>query len=138
MSQLLCPRCREPLIRVVRGDHPRPTCAACGFVFFANPGVGAAVVIRNAAGQVLLVKRSEHQFGAGLWCFPCGFVEWGEEGRGHSSIPASDALMNAARLPATIARRPKRAISPRRSGARPPMPPIWMPMDEKFAKPRRA
>ena len=74
-----CPRCREPLARVVRGDHPRPTCGACGFVFFANPGVGAAVVIRNPAGQILLVQRSPHQFGAGLWCFPCGFVEWGED-----------------------------------------------------------
>jgi 8-oxo-dGTP diphosphatase len=76
-----CPRCRAPLARVVRGGHPRPTCAACGFVLFANPGVGAAVVIRDGAGRVLLVQRAPRQFGAGLWCLPCGWVEWGEDVR---------------------------------------------------------
>lgn len=87
-----CPQCRAPLTRVVRGAQPRPTCTACGFVFFANPGVGAAVVIRNAAGQVLLVQRSPHQYGAGLWCFPCGFVEWGEDVR---EAAAREALEEA-------------------------------------------
>ena len=41
-----------------------------------------------------------------------------------TSIPAIEALMNAARLPAIIARRPRRAMSGRRCGARPPIPPI--------------
>ena len=76
-----CPRCREPLERARRSGQPRPTCGACGFVFFANPGVGAAVVVRDAEGRVLLVRRSSGQFGAGKWCFPCGFVEWGEDVR---------------------------------------------------------
>lgn len=76
-----CPRCRGELTRAVRGGTPRPTCTACGFTFFANPGVGAATVIRDAAGHVLLVQRSADQFGAGKWCFPCGFVEWGEDVR---------------------------------------------------------
>src|SRR5690606_20530835 len=38
----------------------------------------------------------------------------------HNSIPAMLALVNAARLPATIALSPSRAISPFRSGASPP------------------
>jgi ADP-ribose pyrophosphatase YjhB (NUDIX family) len=42
-------------------------------------GVGAAVVVRDDAGRVLLVQRGPGQFGAGRWCFPCGFVEWGED-----------------------------------------------------------
>ncbi len=42
-------------------------------------GIGAAVVVRNAQGRVLMVRRSAHQFGAGKWCFPCGYVEWGED-----------------------------------------------------------
>jgi ADP-ribose pyrophosphatase YjhB (NUDIX family) len=46
---------------------------------FPNMGIGAAVVVRNAAGHVLMVRRSAHQFGAGKWCFPCGYVEWGED-----------------------------------------------------------
>jgi 8-oxo-dGTP diphosphatase len=69
------------LERPERSGQPRPTCPACGFVFFANPGVGAAVVVRDAEGRVLLVRRSAGQFGAGKWCFPCGFVEWGEDVR---------------------------------------------------------
>lgn len=76
-----CPRCGQALGRQVRGGAPRPSCSACGFVFFANMGLGAATVVRNAAGQVLLVQRGPRQFGAGRWCFPCGFVEWGENVR---------------------------------------------------------
>jgi 8-oxo-dGTP diphosphatase len=76
-----CPRCGAALGRRIRGGIPRPHCAGCGFVFFANPGVGAAVVVRDDAGRVLLVRRGPGQFGAGRWCFPCGFVEWGEDVR---------------------------------------------------------
>ncbi len=76
-----CPRCRAELGRVERAGTPRPHCAACGFTFFANPGVGAACVIRDRLGRVLLVQRSPGQFGAGKWCFPCGYVEWGEDVR---------------------------------------------------------
>jgi ADP-ribose pyrophosphatase YjhB (NUDIX family) len=76
-----CPRCGEPLERVHRGGAPRPRCPSCGFLFFANMGIGAAVVVREATGRVLLVRRGPRQYGAGRWCFPCGFVEWGEDVR---------------------------------------------------------
>ena len=75
-----------------RGGSDRPSCSQCGFVFFANMGVGAAVVIRNGQGRVLLVQRGAHQFGAGKWCFPCGFVEWGEDVR---DAAAREALEEA-------------------------------------------
>jgi ADP-ribose pyrophosphatase YjhB (NUDIX family) len=78
---IVCPRCQSPLVRVARSGIQRPSCPACGFTFFANPGVGAASVIRDAGGRVLLVQRAPGQFGAGKWCFPCGFVEWGEDVR---------------------------------------------------------
>jgi len=38
----------------------------------------------------------------------------------------------------SIARIPSLARSPRRDGASDPMPPIWMAIEEKFAKPQRA
>lgn len=76
-----CPRCGGQLGRTVRGDRPRPTCARCGFVFFAASGVGAAVVVRDGCGRVLLVRRGPGRTGAGAWCFPCGWVEWGEDVR---------------------------------------------------------
>ena len=85
-----CPRCRTDLVRVERSGILRPTCPGCGFVFFANPGVGAAVVIRNDAGRVLLVQRGPRQFGAGKWCLPCGFVEWGEDVRAAATREARE------------------------------------------------
>ena len=87
-----CPRCGGTLDRVARGGRPRPQCRACGFVFFANQGVGAAVVVRDAAGRVLLAQRAPGQWGAGRWCFPCGFVDWGEEVR---AAAAREALEEA-------------------------------------------
>ena len=85
-----CPTCRGPLTRVAGGGRPRPTCAGCGFVFFANPGVGAAAVVRDAAGRVLLVQRGPRQYGAGAWCIPCGFVEWGEDVRAAAAREAHE------------------------------------------------
>ena len=46
--------------------------------------------------------------------------------------------MKLASVPANIARRPSRARSWRRFGASAPMPPIWMPIELKFAKPHSA
>jgi ADP-ribose pyrophosphatase YjhB (NUDIX family) len=53
-------------------------------------GVGAAVVVRNARGEVLMVQRSAHQFGAGKWCFPCGYVEWQEDIRAAAAREARE------------------------------------------------
>jgi 8-oxo-dGTP diphosphatase len=50
-------------------------------VFFANMGVGVAAVIQDDAGRVLLIQRGPGHFGAGLWCIPCGYVDWGEDVR---------------------------------------------------------
>src|SRR5262245_17777214 len=71
---------------------PRPSCPACGFVFFANMGVGAAVVVTDDAGRVLLVQRGPGHYGAGLWCLPCGYVEWDEDVR---EAAAREALEEA-------------------------------------------
>jgi ADP-ribose pyrophosphatase YjhB (NUDIX family) len=44
-----------------------------------NPGVGAAAVVRDAGGRVLLVRRAGGAARAGLWSVPAGFVDAGEE-----------------------------------------------------------
>src|SRR5690606_35434237 len=54
------------------------------------------------------------------------------------STPAMVAVMKVAMEPPSTARRPKRARSWRRSGARPPMPPIWIAIELKLAKPHSA
>ena len=87
-----CPRCGATLELRISGGSPRPTCERCGFVFFANMGVGVAAVIDDSSGRVLLVQRADGQFGAGLWCLPCGYVEWGEDLR---AAAAREALEEA-------------------------------------------
>ena len=59
-------------------DHGtlRPTCPACGYVWYRNP-VPAAGVVLVERGRVLLVKRRWDPR-AGTWCLPAGFMEAGE------------------------------------------------------------
>ena len=56
----------------------------------------------------------------------------------HSSIPAMQADMKLAMVPAATARRPSRARSVLRFGASAPMPPIWMAIELKLANPHSA
>ena len=56
----------------------------------------------------------------------------------YSRNPAIVAVSHDAMAPPNIAFKPTLARSPRRSGARALMPPIWMPMEEKLAKPHSA
>src|SRR5262249_59310962 len=52
--------------------------------------------------------------------------------------PAMVAVMKLASVPANIARSPRRARSWRRFGASAPIPPIWIPIELKLAKPQSA
>ena len=60
------------------------------------------------------------------------------EGRGHRNIPAIVAVIQEAKAPPIMARSAMRERSFLRPSAIAPMPPIWMPIDAKFAKPQRA
>lgn len=71
--------CSAELGVVTRGGRPRMGCGECGYVHFRDPGVGAAVLLEDGAGRVLLVKRGSGSTKPGLWCVPCGFVDYGEE-----------------------------------------------------------
>ena len=55
---------------------------------------------------------------------------------GYRKIPATQPVIAEARVPAAIERMPSAAISPRREGAIPPMPPIRIASEPKFAKPQ--
>jgi 8-oxo-dGTP diphosphatase len=50
-------------------------------VHFRDPGVGAAVLVRDDEGRVLLVKRGPSASKSGLWCIPAGYVDYGEDVR---------------------------------------------------------
>lgn len=77
---VFCPRCGTRLgVRMVDGRE-RATCPACSYVHFRNPAVGAAAIVRDEDGRVLLVRRALGRL-KGLWSVPAGFVEYGEDVR---------------------------------------------------------
>ena len=57
----------------------RKACPSCGFTHFRNPGVGAAVVIWDESGRLLLIKRGPGTTRPGLWAIPAGYVDYGED-----------------------------------------------------------
>jgi ADP-ribose pyrophosphatase YjhB (NUDIX family) len=75
-----CPSCGGPLERrlVKTGDPERPVCAACGHVVYLDPKVAVGTIIRAANDQLVLVRRAIEP-GYGLWVFPGGYVDQGEE-----------------------------------------------------------
>jgi ADP-ribose pyrophosphatase YjhB (NUDIX family) len=76
-----CPHCRSELVPRSIGGRNRPACPDCGFVHWRNPGVGAAVLLRDDAGRVLLIRRAPGATRPGLWAIPAGFVDYGEDVR---------------------------------------------------------
>lgn len=71
-----CLRCGTALVSRDDHGHPRPTCPACGWVYYRNPAPAAGVLLVKD-GEVLLVKR-RFEPRAGAWCIPAGFMEYGE------------------------------------------------------------
>ena len=55
----------------------RPVCPQCGWIYFVDPKVAAAVLIEEQ-DCVLLVRRANEPF-RGLWTLPAGFVNGGED-----------------------------------------------------------
>lgn len=74
-----CSQCATPLdVRPVEGK-PRPVCPACGHVVFADPKVAATLLVERD-GQILMLRRRIDP-GRGRWCFPGGYVDFGEDPR---------------------------------------------------------
>ena len=71
-----CPSCATRLSR--RKSDERMSCPACGFVEYRNPSPGVVVLIERD-NRVLLGLRGETSNQKGKWCFPGGFVEYGED-----------------------------------------------------------
>ncbi len=72
-----CIRCGSPVQLAIKFGAQRPVCPQCGWIYFADPKVAAAVLVEKD-GQVLLVQRgNEPQLG--LWSIPAGFVDAWED-----------------------------------------------------------
>ena len=75
-----CPVCGGPLeARLLKAGEPeRLVCARCAHVLYLDPKVAACTIIESGDGRLVLVRRAIHP-GYGLWVFPGGYVDRGEE-----------------------------------------------------------
>ncbi len=75
-----CPACGSRLEqRLLKATEPeRPVCTACGYVVYLDPKVAVGTIIRTAGDRLVLVRRAIEP-GYGLWVFPGGYVDRGEE-----------------------------------------------------------
>lgn len=78
-----CLHCGTPLEEAEHFGRIRPVCPACGWIYFADPKVAAAVLVEQG-GKILMVRRGIEPC-RGLWSLPAGFVDAGED-------PASAAV----------------------------------------------
>jgi 8-oxo-dGTP diphosphatase len=79
-----CPVCGTALEpRALKAGEPmRLVCAngGCGFVFYLDPKLAVGTIIRMPDGRIVLTRRAIEP-GHGLWVFPGGYVDRGEEVR---------------------------------------------------------
>ena len=75
-----CPSCGGRLeTRLVKPSDPeRPVCTTCGYIVYLDPKVAVGTIIRDASDRLVLVRRAIEP-GYGLWVFPGGYVDRGEE-----------------------------------------------------------
>src|SRR6187399_515367 len=80
MQYRFCPSCGGALEKrsLKAGDPERLVCAACGFVLYLDPKVAVGTIIRTDDGRLVMVRRAIEP-GYGLWVFPGGYVDRGED-----------------------------------------------------------
>ena len=76
MQPSFCAVCGTPLVLRNGRTRERLYCEACDRVHYRNPTVGVAVLVVED-GKLLLVRRLGSY--EGMWCIPCGHVEWDED-----------------------------------------------------------
>jgi 8-oxo-dGTP diphosphatase len=72
-----CPRCGTTLTTQLHTGKFRPICPNCGWVYFPDPKVAVAILIKKE-DRVLLVQRT-YAPQKGYWTLPSGFVDAGED-----------------------------------------------------------
>ena len=80
MQYRFCPACGGALEkRLLKASEPeRLVCSACGFIFYLDPKVAVGTIITAGDAGLVLVRRAIDP-GYGLWVFPGGFVDRGED-----------------------------------------------------------
>jgi len=80
MHYRFCPACGGALEkRLLKVSEPeRLVCSVCGFIFYLDPKVAVGTIIAAGDEGLVLVRRAIDP-GYGLWVFPGGFVDRGED-----------------------------------------------------------
>ncbi|MBU0769361.1 MAG: NUDIX domain-containing protein [Proteobacteria bacterium] len=78
MNFKFCPFCGEQLQLILKRHRKRMYCHRCQWTHYKNPTVGVAVIVLKN-NELLLVKRNGSY--EGMWCIPCGHVEYDEDVR---------------------------------------------------------
>lgn len=75
-----CPTCAGVLdSRLLKtGEPERLVCTSCGQILYLDPKVAVGTIIRTEDRRLVLVRRAIEP-GYGLWVFPGGYVDRGEE-----------------------------------------------------------
>lgn len=73
-----CPKCGGRLNYRQVGERERLMCGECNWIMYENPIVGVAAILRQN-GKILLGRRAATASYPGLWCIPCGYVEYDED-----------------------------------------------------------
>ena len=76
-----CPACGAALGRRCLDGRERLVGNDCGRIQYENPIVGVAAIVFNEEGRILMVRRSPNISYQGLWCIPCGYLEYDEDVR---------------------------------------------------------
>lgn len=74
-----CPRCASALIERQHTGKLRPVCPNCGWVYFPDPKVAVAVLLKQDNKVLFVQRRYDPQ--KGRWTLPSGFVDAGEDPR---------------------------------------------------------
>lgn len=72
-----CPDCATRVEQRPFEGKLRPICPGCGYIAFIDPKVAATALVERD-GRLLLIRRAIDP-GRGLWCFPGGYVDFGED-----------------------------------------------------------
>ena len=78
MKYQFCPFCGDRLQPIKKHHRERMYCHRCQWTHYKNPTVGVAVIVLKK-NELLLVKRNGSY--EGMWCIPCGHVEYDEDVR---------------------------------------------------------
>lgn len=73
-----CPMCGGKLSYKNYNGRYRLTCTSCTYIFYENPIVGVACIVIDEKNRILLGRRGRGKY-KGLWCIPCGYVEYEED-----------------------------------------------------------